>query len=266
MIEYFKSIIPVGLEAYFYNIFLVLPIVLIGWWFINRISRLSAVFLRKASVDESITSFLNSLIKFFLKIILLVMALSILGVNVNSIVTALGASLVAIGISLKESLSNVVSGIVLVVNKPIHVGDFIEFDGFSGTVIKIEMLFTTLKTAEEGKTVIIPNVKLVSNTVVRKSEYDLSKSEFNYKISFNKLNKESVRKFLEKEFLLSGSVLQIPSPEVVFEKVSEGKGELKIVVWSQSRYKEKTNAEIEKAVAKLPAKFGLKTELKESDV
>lgn len=265
MIEYFKSIIPVGLEAYFYNIFLALPIVLIGWWFINRISRLSAVFLRKASVDESITSFLNSLIKFFLKIILLVMALSILGVNVNSIVTALGASLVAIGISLKESLSNVVSGIVLVVNKPIHVGDFIEFDGFSGTVMKIEMLFTTLKTAEEGKTVIIPNVKLVSNTVVRKSEYDLSKSEFNYRISFNKLNKESVRKFLEKEFLLSGSVLQIPSPEVVFEKVSEGKGKLKIVVWSQSRYKEKASIEIEKAVAKLPAKFGLKTELKESD-
>lgn len=266
MIEYFKSIIPVGLEAYFYDIFLALPIVLIGWWFINRISRLSAVFLRKASVDESITSFLNSLIKFFLKIILLVMALSILGVNVNSIVTALGASLVAIGISLKESLSNVVSGIVLVVNKPIHVGDFIEFDGFSGTVMKIEMLFTTLKTAEEGKTVIIPNVKLVSNTVVRKSEYDLSKSEFNYRISFNKLNKESVRKFLEKEFLLSGSVLQIPSPEVVFEKVSEGKGKLKIVVWSQSRYKEKASIEIEKAVAKLPAKFGLKTELKESDV
>lgn len=265
MIEYFKSIIPVGLEAYFYNIFLALPIVLIGWWFINRISRLSAVFLRKASVDESITSFLNSLIKFFLKIILLVMALSILGVNVNSIVTALGASLVAIGISLKESLSNVVSGIVLVVNKPIHVGDFIEFDGFSGTVMKIEMLFTTLKTAEEGKTVIIPNVKLVSNTVVRKSEYDLSKSEFKYRISFNKLNKESVRKFLEKEFLLSGSILQIPSPEVVFEKVSEGKGKLKIVVWSQSRYKEKASIEIEKAVAKLPAKFGLKTELKESD-
>ena len=151
-------------------------------------------------------------------------------------------------------------------HKPIHVGDFIEFDGFSGTVMKIEMLFTTLRTAEEGKTVIIPNVKLVSNTVVRKSEYDLSKSEFNYKISFNKLNKESVRKFLEKEFLLSGSVLQIPSPEVVFEKVSEGKGELKIVVWSQSRYKEKTNTEIERAVAKLPAKFGLKTELKESDI
>ena len=265
MIEYFKSIIPAEVEAYFCHVFLALPIVLIGWWFINRISRLSAVFLRKASVDESITSFLNSLIKFFLKIILLVTALSILGVNVNSIVTALGASLVAIGISLKESLSNVVSGIVLVVNKPIHVGDFIEFDGFSGTVMKIEMLFTTLKTAEEGKTVIIPNVKLVSNTVVRKSEYDLSKSEFNYKISFNRLGKESIRKFLEKEFLLSGSILQIPSPEVVFEEISEGKGKLKIVVWSQSRYKEKASIEIEKAVAKLPAKFGLKTELKESD-
>lgn len=266
MIEYFKSIIPAELEAYFYKFFLALPIVLVGWWFINRASRLSAVFLRKASVDESITSFLNSLIKFFLKIILLVTALSILGVNVNSIVTALGASLVAIGISLKESLSNVVSGIVLVVNKPIHVGDFIEFDGFSGTVMKIEMLFTTLKTAEEGKTVIIPNVKLVSNTVVRKSEYDLSKNEFNYKISFNKLGKESIRKFLEKEFLLSGSVLQIPSPEVTFEKVAEGKGKLKIVVWSQNRYKEKVIAEIEKAISKLPAKFGLNINMEEFDI
>ena len=260
MINFFQSIVPIGLQAYFCQIFLALPIVLIGWWFINRISRLSAVFLRKTSDDESITSFLNSLIKFFLKIILLVTTLSILGVNVNSIITALGASLVAIGISLKESLSNVVSGIVLVVNKPIHVGDFIEFDGFSGIVIKIEMLFTTLKTVEEGKTVIIPNVKLVSNTVVRKSEYDLLKSEFDYKISFNKLSEESVKKFLEKEFLLSGKVLQIPSPEVSFENISEGKGELKIVVWSQSRYKEKVSIEIDRIISKLPAKFGLKAE------
>ena len=59
MIDFFKSVVPEGMQAYFYNIFLALPIVLIGWWFINRISRLSAVFLRKASVDESITSFLN---------------------------------------------------------------------------------------------------------------------------------------------------------------------------------------------------------------
>ena len=266
MTEYLKSIFPAGLEAYFYQACLVLPLVLAGWWLINRISRFSVVFLRKASVDKSITSFLNSLIKFFLKIILLVTALSMLGVNVNSIVTALGASLVAIGISLKESLSNVVSGIVLVVNKPIHVGDFIEFDGFSGTVMKIEMLFTTLKTAEEGKTVIIPNAKLVSNTVVRKSEYDLSRSEFNYEISFEKLSKDSIKIFLEKEFLLSGSVLQIPSPEVSFKKISEGKGELKIAVWSQSRYKGKASAEIEKVVSKLPAKFGLKAEPKNSDI
>lgn len=266
MIQYFRSLVPIGLEAYLCQIFLALPIILVGWWFINRISRLSAVFLRKTSDDESITSFLNSLIKFFLKIILLVTTLSVFGVNVNSIITALGASLVAIGISLKESLSNVVSGIVLIVNKPIHVGDYIEFEGFSGTVMKIEMLFTTLKTEEEGKTAIIPNVKLVSNTVVRKSEYDLSKSEFNYKISFNKLSKESIKKFLEKEFLLSGSVLQIPSPEVVFKEVSEGKGMLKIVVWSQRRYKEKVSAEVKKAVEKLPAKFSLKINLEESDI
>ena len=122
------------------------------------------------------------------------------------------------------------------------------------------MLFTTLKTVEEGKTVIIPNVKLVSNTVVRKSEYDLLKSEFDYKISFNKLSEESVKKFLEKEFLLSGKVLQIPSPEVSFENISEGKGELKIVVWSQSRYKEKVSIEIDRIISKLPAKFGLKAE------
>lgn len=227
-------------------------IFLIGWWIINRISKLSVVFLNKVSTDSGVVTFLNSVLKFSLRIIIALIAISNMGFNVDSIVTALGASLVAIGISLKDSLSNIVSGIVLLVNKPIHVGDFIEFDGSSGKVMKIEMLFTTLRANENGKTVIIPNSRLISNTVVRKSEYDVVSIEKNYKIpnEFFEI-KGNMKKFLEKEFILSSVILQIPKPEIIFEDESEKVLNLKIKIWFQGRHAKKAEETLEKIILKL---------------
>ena len=259
LINNFMNNLTSDIRAHAFGLFKGLILLIIGWWLINRVSKLCLVFFRKTCVEMGITSFLDSLLKFSLRIILLICVLGCLGFDVTSMLTALGASFIAVGISLKESLSNFISGIVLVINKPIHVGDFIEFENFSGTVMKIEMLFTTLQTSEENKTVIIPNSKLVSNTVVRKSRYNISGLEFDYKLSSSILDKE-VYKFLDKEILLNNDILQVPAPQIKIEKISESDSKLSISVWCQDQKNEKINDDIERITQRLSTKYNIHIE------
>ncbi len=250
--ENFISSIILNIKSHILGVVEAIVLLLIGWWSINKISKISLVFFHKAGVDTGITSFLNSSLKFCLKVILLAAVMSCVGFDVTSILTAIGASFIAVGISLKDSLSNFISGMVLIVTKPIHVGDFIEFEKYSGTVVKIEMLFTTLQTEEEDKTVIIPNAKLISNSIVRKSRYNLSRLEF--KLLLNKdVQEKEIDRFLRKEFLANNYVCQLPAPEIKIEKDEDNKI-FHIVVWCQDRHLIKTKENIEKVLDRISIK------------
>ena len=132
------------------NFLIAVIIMIVGWWLINKLSKVYLIFFQKASFDTGLISFFDSLIKFLRRVLLIVGVLDFLGFNTTSIVTAIGASFIAIGISLKDSLTNIVSGIILIINKPVHVGDYVELDGVKGTIIKIEMLFSFLKSSENS--------------------------------------------------------------------------------------------------------------------
>ena len=92
IINSWQPFVANGLLALLQSIF----ILIIGWWIINNICKLGLVFFQKTVSDSGITSFLYSLMKFFLRTILVLTAVSNLGINVNSIFTAIGASLVAV--------------------------------------------------------------------------------------------------------------------------------------------------------------------------
>ncbi len=245
---------PEVLKIYSLAVAKAVAILFFGWWFINRASKLAALFLSKACVDLSVASFLSSLLKFSMRVVLLVLVMSQLKFDVTSIITAMGASLIAVGISLKESLSNFVSGIVLVITRPIHMGDFIEFENFSGTVIKMEMLFTTLQTEEEGKTVVIPNGKLISNAIVKRSKYEISNIRCKYTLK-GKFKNKDIDKFLIKEFILNKNILNLPEPEVKIESLNENELNLEISVWSQNQYALNVRENIDKAISKVPGKY-----------
>ena len=232
-----------------------LLIFLIGWWIINKICKLVLVFFQKATSQASFASFLNSVLKFSLRILLIVSVLGYLKFNVTSLIAAIGASFVAIGISLKDSISNIVGGIILVTNNPIHVGDYIEFENVSGKVVKIEMLFTTLKSSEENKMVIIPNSRLVSNNITRKSLYDIKSVELNSDISVPENNMD-FSKFLKKEFLLNDKILQLPAPRIQIKKENE-KVHIHIKLWCQAHDEEAVKMVLENSFKKLCKKYKL---------
>lgn len=229
----------------------------LGWWVVNKICKMSLLFFQKSIPDKGITSFLYSIVKFSLRVVLIITALGCLGVNVGSFFAAIGASFVAVGLSLKDNLSNLMSGMVLVINKPIHVGDYIEFENVKGTVIKIEMLFTTLQTDDKNKTVIIPNSKLSANSIVRQSKYDISLIKRVYELdNFSEKYKE-IKWYFEKEFILNNKILQIPPPNIEFETLKDNKTLLKINIWSMNKNQKALQEDVENSINRASQKYAI---------
>jgi small conductance mechanosensitive channel len=225
--------------------FFALIVLLVGWWLVNRVSKIFMIFLNKSSVDSSIVSFLDSLIKFSLRVLLCVLVLSALKINVFSIVAAISASLVALGLALKDSISNFAAGILVILNKPINLGDHIEVTTAKGVVSKIDLAFTVLQ--NEDKTVIIPNSLLISAVITRKGERDSIKNEFNFKLC-NTQKLKSLKSALERHLAFDGKVLTTPSPEIhIKETNDEPKSiELHVIFWAQRKHCENVrNSQLE---------------------
>ena len=90
----------------------------------------------------------------------------------------------AIALAVKDSLSNVASGILIIITKPFKVGDYIEIEGLEGTVYKIELMFTTLITAD-NKNVILPNSRVSANNVVNYTAQETRRLDLNFSIGYN---------------------------------------------------------------------------------
>lgn len=119
----------------------------------------------RAKRDEAIISFVVSLTDIILKIVVLISALATMGINTASIITVLGTCGVAIGLALKDSLGNLASGIIIIINKPFKKGDYVQVGGVEGTVEAINLFNTKLITAD-NKAIILPNSTAVNNPIV----------------------------------------------------------------------------------------------------
>lgn len=236
------------------NVIKAIAIFAIGWWVVNLLSKFVLIFLQKSFKDMGVASFLESLTKFALRVILIVAVLQCLGFDVTAILAAIAASLVAVGMSLKDSISNLVSGISLIINKPIHVGDYIECDGSKGTVIKIEMMYTFLQSEKESEMIVVPNSKLNSSSINRISKFNLKKVEFQKELSFVPKNSE-FHKYFEKEFLLKKEILQMPVPEIKIQNIEEGNTSLILNVWCEENNIRKVKSQLETISDKFEKKY-----------
>ena len=258
--EFIKSIggyVGPSLQVAFFSILEALAIFVIGWWVINAFCKFVLLFFQKSFKDVGVASLLESILKFSLRVILMVAVLQCLGFEVTAILAAIGASLFAVGISLKDSISNLVSGIILVVNKPIRVGDYIECEKSKGTVVKIEMMFTFLQSAEENQIVVIPNSILISSSINRVSEYNMVKIECERKIPFVP-KMFDLKKYMEKEFLLNSNIFTVPAPEVKLQGVEDGISTVVLSVWCQKNNAASVNKSLETMVEKFESKRSAK--------
>ena len=140
-------------------------LLIVGWILINKFVKIFDKMKKIQKLDKTVRSFFSSAINIVLKVVLVIICATILGVPMTSLVAILTAASLTIGLALQGGLSNIAGGIILLIIKPFKVGDFVSIEGQEGTVTDMNIFYTVMVTLD-GKRVDIPNGKAAGGTIV----------------------------------------------------------------------------------------------------
>ena len=171
-----------------------LAIYFIGAWVIKRIKKLLGNIFERRKTDKAIASFTMSLVSISLTIILIILTVGTLGVNTTSLAAILAAGGMAIGMALSGTVQNFAGGIMLLVFKPFKAGDFIEAQGFSGTVSEVNIVSTKLTTTD-NRVIVLPNGSLSSGTINNISQNPIRRLEWKIGVEYGS-NIDQARKVI----------------------------------------------------------------------
>ena len=185
LVEMFKAKIP-DLIGWGIRILIALIIFLIGRALIRWIRKRVKISMTRANVDAGVTQFTQSLLKFGLYLILILVIAGNLGFDLSSITVAFASASVGITLALQGTLSNFAGGVLILITRPFIVGDYIIEDNKKneGTVKEIG-IFNTKLTTLDNKTIVIPNGTLVNNSLTNVTEKDERQLDLKIGISYN---------------------------------------------------------------------------------
>ncbi|NCC74122.1 MAG: mechanosensitive ion channel [Sphingobacteriia bacterium] len=229
--EIFETIYALAIE-YGLKVLLALVALIIGLWIIKLIVKAISRAMEKANIDVTLRKFLLPLINILLKIMLFISVISMIGVEMTSFVAVLAAAGLAVGMALSGSLQNFAGGVMIVLFKPFKVGDFIEAQGFSGTVSEIQIFNTILKTPD-NKTVIIPNGGLSTGAMVNYSAEPQRRVDLTFGIGYDdKIDhaKEVLKSLIDAD----KRVLKNPEPFIAVSSLGDSSVNIVLRVWVEA--------------------------------
>jgi small conductance mechanosensitive channel len=186
---------------WFINILLALAIFFIGKIVAKWLTKISLKILTKTNENETLNNFLSSVIYGALLVVITITALGQLGIETTSFVAIVGAVGLAIGLSFKDTLSNLSAGVMLITFQPIKLKEFVEIAGTSGTVEDINIFNTVLKTGD-NKMIIIGNAKVIGDNIINYSRKETRRVDITFGIGYDddlKLAKETILKILNND-------------------------------------------------------------------
>ncbi len=194
-------------------------IYIIGSWVIKRITKgLTKVF-AKSKYDESLQKFLLNLVSWALKIFLIIIVISRLGVDVTTFAAVIAAAGLAIGMALQGSLANFAGGVLIMIFKPYKIGDLIEAQGVLGVVKEIE-IFTTKLTTPQNKLAIVPNGTMANGNIINYTAEGLMRVDLTIGVGYDEDIKKT-KEVLLKVLTDNDKVLKEPAPSVNVEGLGE---------------------------------------------
>ncbi len=152
----------------------------LGSWAKRRIVGLAD---HHARLDKTLFHFLGNVVRYVILGFAILIVLNTFGVQTTSIIAAIGAAGLAIGLAMQGALSNVAAGVMIILFRPFKLGDFIDVDGTMGTVKEISLNNTVLADLTNVK-VIIPNAEVWGNTISNYSEYPTRRAEWSFGVGY----------------------------------------------------------------------------------
>lgn len=176
--------IKVVLIEYTPKVLMAMAVLIIGLLIIKVFVNTTKKVLTKKEVDITLQKFLINLLNWVLRILLFITVVAKLGIETTSFAAIIAAAGLAIGLALQGSLANFAGGILIIIFKPIKIGDFIEAQGVSGSVKEIE-IFTTKLNTTDNKEIIIPNGALSNGNIVNYSTEATRRVDFTFGVGYN---------------------------------------------------------------------------------
>jgi small conductance mechanosensitive channel len=159
----FEQLLPL-LQEWGLKLLGAVAVLIIGFWIAGRVTNLVKKGLTNRKLSPELNSFIGSLVSVLLKVIVLLAAADVIGIEVTGLVALLGAAGLAVGLALQGSLANFAGGVMILLFKPFKTGDLISAQGHTGVVQSINIFVTTLLTPD-NKTVILPNGPLSNGDI-----------------------------------------------------------------------------------------------------
>ncbi|MBE6577269.1 MAG: mechanosensitive ion channel [Ruminococcaceae bacterium] len=184
-----------------------------------------------AELDPTVRTFLQNFIKIGSYVLLAVIIVGILGVPMASIITLFASAGAAIALAVKGAFSNLVGGIMLLIFKPISVGEFVDIGGKSGTVEEIGFFYTQLKTGD-NLTVSVPNAKTTDSVIINYSRKDLRRLDLDIDVAYGS-DIEKVKQVIEGVINEHEKALGDPVPFVRMTAMLDSSLQFTIRVWCE---------------------------------
>nr|WP_321221693.1 mechanosensitive ion channel domain-containing protein [uncultured Psychroserpens sp.] len=192
---------------------------IIGSWIIKALVKGLRKTMSKREFDPSLQKFILNLVGWIFKIVLIIVVLGTVGVETTSFAAVLAAAGLAIGLALQGSLANFAGGVLLMIFKPIKIGDLIEAQGEIGVVKEIE-IFTTKLIGLSNKEIIIPNAALSNGNIVNFSTEGTRRVDFVFGVGYDsdiKQTKEVLKSVLDAHPL----ILKDPAPTIALSELAD---------------------------------------------
>jgi len=206
-----------------------LVIFIVGRLIARALTRLFSITVARVGLDHTVARFLGNFIYMVLLVFVLLTALSTLGVNTTNFIAIIGAAGIAIGLALKDSLSNFSSGVMLLFFRPFKVGDQIDAAGTGGIVESVGIFNVVLKTPD-NRVVNVPNSLIYGGTITNYNAETTRRIDLAIGIGYDADIAKS-KSVIEAVIAAESRIARMPAPEVAVQDILVNAVTLAVRVW-----------------------------------
>ena len=237
------------------KLIIALIVFIIGSSIISVVRKIVRQLLLKKEVDGAVASFINSLTNMLLKIVLWILIIGVLGIPTVSFAAIIAAAGLAIGMAMKDNLSNFAGGVMILLNKPFHLEDRIVAQGQDGIVKEIGILYTVLQ-AGDGRTIYMPNGPLSTGSIVNYSYLKNQRADLVFNISYGN-NADDLMAIIQSVVIANPFVLKDPAPFVGVTNVYNGNFDITVRAWTLNADNSKVSVALNETIYKTLSEKGI---------
>ncbi len=215
-----------------WNVLAGIAILLIGRWIAKLVTRIIEKLTTRARIDETLVKFVSNMAYWAMLVMIIVAAIDQVGIDTTSFAALVAASGLAVGLALQGSLSNFAAGVMIILFKPIRVGDYAEAGGTAGVVEEIQIFHTMMRTGD-NKQIIIPNSMITGDTITNFSAKDTRRIDLVIGCGYDD-DLLAVKRFLEEVLQTEEEILEDPEPIVRVHELGDSSINFDVRPWVPS--------------------------------